>query len=137
MNKEKHFKVFSDTERQITDDPVLKDYLIVINDSEGKTKPEFTTIEARKLLNAKDKKKLLAIEAVRPESIECHAANGLKYKPSSLTIPKKLKAPLENLEFQELTVIGEDKFEKGVKEIEYDEQLFKEKDWTIVLGSGV
>jgi hypothetical protein len=48
----------------------------------------------------------------------------------------KTKQKIEEVSFEELTHMGEKNF-TGVKEIIYEDQLFRPRDWAIILGSGV
>jgi hypothetical protein len=110
MNKERHFKTFGDTQGQLEADPVLKDWIMVIRDETGATKKPYTTYDVRRFLNGKDKKVFNDIAAVEFASYQVHVSRTLKYKPASLTKPKVIAKPLEDLDFSELTSLGDDNF---------------------------
>lgn len=110
MNKERHFSTFRDTQAQLETDPVLKDWIMVVRDEAGATKKPYTTYDVRRLLNGKDKKVFNDLGAVEFASYKCHVSRTLKYKPASLTKPKLIPKALEDLEFSELTVLGDENF---------------------------
>jgi hypothetical protein len=138
MNKPSHFASFKETQSQLMEEPILSQCIRVLKDPLYFSREGYLSPWAvRKLINSRDVKRLFEENILNKAQYEVHLATNIKYKPSSLIKPVEKKKAADYINIEELLLIADGEKITNIPIIEYDDYIFREKDWKIVLGTGV